>query len=386
MAKDVMSLRRGKLFAAQQAAQMRLQLYITGRTHALLLAFARKARGILLDVAGGELAALDGVGMNTAIERLTAAWAVTFRAWQRLFESARRETALLPFGRLAVEHELVFAPARKVLAEAQVGAASIPFYEPQLQALLDAANQRLYGDGFKLSQRIWRLDQDSLEGIRRVVYQGVVEGRSAWQIAEQVEQFLGAGQDCPRWTDVRLYGLTKQDIADGDRTGLFTKEECVGQGVAYNALRLARTELQYVHALAHDAIAAKTPWVEMQQVHLSPSHPDIGCVCEEIVAGGEKGDGVYPKGELPMQRPFHPHCLCWVEDILMEPDAFVARLHGWVDGSDPWPGMDEYARWVGMNPKDFTTPLLWPVTRGLQLWLWGSKDELDKQIDEGAEA
>jgi len=249
-------------------------------------------------------------------------------------------------------------------------------FRPQLQEVLDAANRRLYGDGLTLSQRIWNQDQQSWNGIRATLMQGVAEGNSAWNVAKQLEQYLGGGRDCPRWTSTRLYARTKQDIASGDRTGLYSGTACAGQGVAYNALRLARNEFQVVHHMATDDIFSKMPWVEKEAINLSPSHPDIFCACEDVVVNGEDGTNVYPKGEISL--PIHVQCLCYKTAVLMDDAAFVDKTRGWLNGTQPWGAMDDYASWLGVMPQNmFATSLAVGIANDLVVWLWGDEEDLE---------
>ncbi|MCX6786842.1 MAG: hypothetical protein NTU85_03475 [Candidatus Kaiserbacteria bacterium] len=249
-------------------------------------------------------------------------------------------------------------------------------FEPQLQGILDAARERVYGDGFKLSQRIWRLDQESLNGIRQVVYEGIANGESAWAIARKLEQFLGAGAGCPRWARSRLYGLTKKDIASGDRMGLYSGEECKEQGVSYNALRLARNEVQISHHMATRAVQDKIPWIEQLQIYLSPAHPEVD-KCDDAANGGPNGDGVYPKAEAPI-LPLHPQCLCGSKGILLGPEEFADKLRGWVRGEEQWPQMDQYAGWLGVGRQGIASVSLGQTLAGALLtWLWGGQDAMD---------
>jgi hypothetical protein len=191
-----------------------------------------------------------------------------------------------------------------LLVEQTLGEAS-PVYDPQLKAVLDAAAQRMYGDGLTLSDRIWRLDLESRNGIKRTVLNGVANGDSAWNIAKDLETYLGANEDCPRWTSTRLSKLTPTDRMVS-RRGLVVSvlgTPCESKGVAYKALRLARNEIQIAHQRATDDIWGNVPWLEQEQVMLSPDHPPIGCECEDVVAGGEDGEGIYPKGEITL--PLH---------------------------------------------------------------------------------
>lgn len=380
------------LSAAQQAALMRLHLYLIGRTHKMLSALADRFRLILGKHA--EDGGLSDMGYFLAQREMLTAWQTFFREWAALFQAARVQAGSIPFGMLAVQHERVstFLLAEKnesrVLVEredieTEGGGDDAPdlnaVFVPQLQTVIDAANRRLYADGIPLSQRIWNLDQNSWSGIQQILAQGVSEGESAWNLAKLLEQYLGAGQECPRWTSTRLYGLTKQDIADGNRTGLYSGEECAGQGVAYNALRLARNELQIIHHLATDTLFSRMPWITHEQINLSPSHPAIGCACEDIVGGGENADGVYPKGEV--QLPIHVQCLCYKTAVLMDDDEFVRRARGWLYGTEPWPAMDDYASWLGIMPLDvFTVSLMVGVATSLAVWLWGDENDLDQAV------
>jgi len=351
---------------AQQAALMRVQLYGVMETHRALGELGSRTQKALLDAAGAD-GKLDGLGLHLAQREIEATWKETFGEWVRLFEALRWEAAGIPFGTLAVYHEaylggLASEPVNESVRwigeqlceqfEEQIGAGMVGggWYYEQLQVLLDAANSRVYEDGLNLSQRIWRLDKQSREGIMRFVYEGIASGNSAWNMAQKVEQYLGAGKNCPQWAWERLFTLTKQDIASGDRTGLFSGDACAGQGVAYNALRLMRNEIQAIHHLGTDMVLGRMPWVEKEEINLSPSHPDIGCECEDVVIQGEDGTGVYPKGTITL--PIHVQCLCFKTAVLMDPDEFTRQARGWMTGTEAWGAMDEYATWLGVSATD----------------------------------
>lgn len=365
-----LSVRRLPL--AQQAALMRLQLYFTGETHRILGEYASKARGVV-QAAAGEDGVFDAAEAYLAQQQLLAAWQTTFMdEWLPMFQAMRREAASIPFGAASVAHEkMIVKPAGQLTEQEGVS----PVFEPQLQALIDAANQRVYQDGLQLSQRIWRLDRETREGLNRAVMSAISESKSAWQVAGDVEQFLGAGKDCPRWTSTRLFTLTKKDIASGDRRGLKTGEECKGQGVSYNALRLARNEIQAVHHLASDEIMAVQPWIEMEQINLSPAHPPIGCECEDVVVGGDNGDGVYPKGTITL--PIHVHCLCYKTAVVQSEAEFTGRLRDWVQGG-PDSAFDQYAQFLGIPPGELaeTSFMENGIARALGVWLWGGPEDI----------
>ena len=375
-----------KVWLAQQAALMRLQVYATGRVHGVFLRLGQVLRAALLRDAG-EDGKLDGLGLIKAVQSVEAAWRDARLEWYDVFNALRWEAASIPFGTLAVLHKAQFSnfkfssEARRGMREA--GEEPTFVFRPQLKRVMDAANQRLYADKLKLSDRIWRLDQESLDGIKRELYAGVANGDSAWNIAKRGEQYLGAGKECPRWTSARLYGLTKKDIASGDRTGLYSGDECAGQGVAYNALRMTRTEIQAIHHIASAEVMGHLPWVSAEQIFLSPAHP-VKDECDDVAGGGEKGDGVYPVGEIIL--PIHPNCLCGSIAVQMPQDEFVDRLRGWMDGTQAWDGMNGYADWIGLSnvSADRTAivslSMIVSVADSLARWLWGDEGALKSAI------
>ena len=143
-----------------------------------------------------------------------------------------------------------------------------------------------------------------MQGISQTLAAGVSQGSSAWQMAGALEKYLGAGRGCPRWTSARLR-LSKAAIAGGDLTGLLSGADCAAKGVAYNALRLARNELQVIHGISTDAAMAKMPWLFKEQISLSFGHAEED-ECDQVVRGGENGAGIYPKGTITL--PIHVHC------------------------------------------------------------------------------
>jgi hypothetical protein len=375
----------GTVDAARQAALIRIHLALIGATHQGLLALGEALRSILAKNVG-EDGTLDTVGYFSAQQAIRREAESFFSKWVATFQALRWQAVTLPIGELAVEHEWARSHlveesvsrvvGRLLLEQTEEAPDFDAVFRPQLQAVIGAANQRIYKDGIPLSGRIWNLQTQSLNGINQILAQGVADGNSAWNIAKLLQEYLGAGAECPRWTSTRLYARTKQDIASGDRTGLYSREACAGQGVAYNALRLARNEIQVAHGMATDSIFAKMPWVEKEAINLSPSHPDIGCACEDVVVNGEDGTNVYPKGEISL--PIHVHCMCYKTAVLMPDDAFVEKLRGWTNGSQPWQAMDDYAGWLGVLPQNvFAFSLATTLPNNLLVWLYGDEDDLE---------
>lgn len=375
----------GRLYQASFKAVIRAQMFFTGWTHELFGDFTDRARGLILRE-GGNDGLIDSVGAYTVQAELLKRWGDVFDDWSRMFNRVRVEAGSIPFGVLAVAHERLVReavvsiraeehrPTRPALQERVEDGV----FSPQLSLLLNAARDITYGDNLNLSARIWRVDREARDGIANVLLRGVTNQSSAWEIARELEEFLGANQDCPRWTSTRLYGRTKKQIAQGDTTGLVSRP-CDGRGVSYNALRLARTEIQKIHSLATDRIMAAQPWVEKEQVHLSEAHPEPD-ICDDIVAGGEGGKGIYPVGEQSL--PFHPNCLCYKTAVLMSEAEFTSRLRGWTRGEESWSELDRYAELVSggrsqVDGEALNASIL-PNAINLAVWLFG--DQLEKWL------
>lgn len=363
---------------AEQAGLMRIQLYLTGETHRLIGAAAGEiARALLRN---GENEPLDGADGFRVQSEAALTLQETMQAWANLLGKLRGEAASLAFGALAVQLRWLAEQTRAAQEEnrrsARRGrefseAVRDGVFTPQLHALMDAANRRIYADGLNLSGRIWRLEHGAMEGIQRILFQSIQNGDSAWETAKKLEVFLGASQDCPRWTATRLYRVNKTDIALGNKTGLLRGEACTGQGVAFNTLRLARNEIQTIHHMANDHLMAQTPWIEKEQILLSAQHPPLGCECERVVIGGEDGKGIYPVGEIRL--PLHVNCLCFKVAVPPPPEEFARRLRGWVRGEN-WAEMDRFAaQYQPVRESNL-------VAMALGVWVFGNLDEILERL------
>ena len=348
-----------KMDRAAFRALMRLQVWFTGRTHELMLAFGNGAQTLLLKHADND-GLLDSGTAFLAQTEINNLWGDTWTEWMKTFERTREEAARIAFGVQAQHHDRLVRDQvirhRGTLAES----VSKGVYTPQLRILLDAAGEYLYGDGLNLSGRVWRIDRQTRDGISAAILKGVQSGDSAWGIAKELEQFLGAGQDCPVWTAERLY---RSKISNPLSVG---GKACDGQGVSYNALRLARTEIQKIHNLANDRMMAQEPWVREEQIHLSAAHPKKD-VCDDVV---NKNDGIYSVGEIEL--PLHPNCLCYKTAVLVGEKEFIAELNGWLNGTQASPTFDAYAQSLGV---DLSTSL---APESVNLAVWMLSDELDE--------
>lgn len=356
---------------AQQAALMRLLLHATGAVHQALndAATAITRRIAAVADAEGAVPASAFFGLKGAADdALDAALGVIVT----VLAQARRHAAAIPYGVLAAQHDAQFAGAAGAVAEAtQAGPRAA--LAADLDDLLAAAAARSVG-GRVLSGRIWALSRSALAGIESVLLEGIADDVRATVLAAKVARYLGAGADCPRWTQERLR-LTPAQIAAGDPSGLVRGSPCGGAGVAYAALRLIRTEVAAVHQLAAARVAARSPWVTAVQIKLSGSHPRPDD-CDAHANGGPDGGGVYPVGDQPLP-PYHPDCLCYQVAVLADPATFRARRDAYLAGGAD-AGLESYANWLGADRAALPTfGLLALLGAALIAWLTADPDTME---------
>ena len=350
-------LRPRSIHRQQQVALMRLQLRVTAETHRLY-------RGVYDDLVRIVQASVDGEGMVDGIALSSAGatieqrWRRMHRAWVRMFERARVQAADLAMGAHVVMHEHLRPSPEVAEALTPQEKAFVALWEQRRQRMLEAAASRVYSDGFTLSQRIWRLELDGLNEIRNVLALAYSERTSASRLARLLEPLLGAGQGCPRWAYSRLYRMTPGERA-ADDTGLARGDECNSSGLSYNALRMARNEIQIAHHMVNDELFRIAPWVEGEKIRLSPAHAEVD-ICDEYASGGP-----YQPGEVTL--PLHVQCMCYKQAVIMRAEDFRNQVRGWLNGENRF--LDDYANWLGQSPIG---PLPLVLAETLQNWLEGN--------------
>lgn len=348
---DLSDIELDAVYEAQQAAVVRLHLYIIGEIHRLVNEVGANA---LKTLRSQEDAELTSIVAQQAKGQLLTDWSDFLNTYTELIGRGMRIAASFPFGVLAIQHENIVLPIvdiaesmrrkpARVAEWFEADGAPEGVFDRPLDAILNAAANRRLEDGLSVSERIWRFDNNSRRTFDKILADGVANGRSAWETAGLLENYLGSGADCPRWTRTRLYNTSKSDIAAGDTTGLFTGSECASQGVAYNALRLARNEMQTTLNIANDTLMAASPWIEGEQIVLSAEHPKPD-QCDDAASGGENNDGVYPVGTITL--PLHVLCLCYKLAVMMDKAVFNNKLRSWLKGG-PDPAVSDYQTFIG---------------------------------------
>jgi hypothetical protein len=158
---------------------------------------------------------------------------------------------------------------------------------------LEQASEATSGAGFildavrrsrELSQRVYRNAALTSGRIERLIRSSIIQGLSAKEIAKRVKDYI------------------RPDVKGG---------------VAYAAMRLARTELNNAFHERQKEIIRNKPWA-MAVWNLSKSHPHRD-VCNDLAE-----DGPYEASEVP-DKP-HPQCLCYLSYELAPEKDIVAMI------------------------------------------------------------
>lgn len=178
--------------------------------------------------------------------------------------------------------------------------------------------------GLRLSDRIWQAGENVRTSIRDIVQSAVARGQDAVKTAREVERYLKTG------TPSRDYVNMMQRM--GKR---------VPGNLAYEALRLARTEMSMAFMEGTHAAGRVNPSYKGVRWMLSASHP-LNDVCDELAEADlyGLGPGGYPAGEEPIIP--HPNCLCYTVPLIEDTREFVQRLKRWKENPSSEPKLEEW--------------------------------------------
>jgi hypothetical protein len=376
----------------QHVAVSRLQIYVAGRVHALIYPFQA---WLLREVA----AAADGEGMTDAgqlagvVRAAEPRWRAVVEDYTALLARARQQAGDIAYTPWRLKHNhLIRQPIERIQETFTPSlddyAKLVEMWVKRRNYALQAAQSRVYSDGLNLSQRIWRLEQGGMQTIRNTIATGMAERTNAWDLAERLEGQLAAGQDWPKWSETRLSRMdARQRLAskeglwrnademrrgNPDVTGLLTPPA----GISYNALRLARNEIQAAnHAVTSD-IAQNFPGIVGRKVVLSPAHPKSD-ICDDVAAGG-------PYDKSYNALPLHSQCLCRYEEVLMSRADFTKQASAWARGEGDF--LDGYSSWLGVRslfPVGADAAGLLELAATLDLWLGNDVDGMATVLDLG---
>lgn len=167
--------------------------------------------------------------------------------------------------------------------------------------------------GIFLSDRIWLESEKARKAIQTVVQDGIARGLDAVKIAQSVEQYLKVKTPVTEFKKMM------------ERMGRLR----LPRNLSYEALRMARTEIQIAHMEGLYAAGKVTPGYIGIVWYLSAGHP-FRDECDDLAEADlyGMGAGVYPAGEEPIIP--HPNCICFVVPKVEPTDKFVSRVKQWV--------------------------------------------------------
>ena len=178
--------------------------------------------------------------------------------------------------------------------------------------IYDALHAFIGGDGYKLSDRIWRSEAQVRNRIDKLLAYHIRSGTAAVDVAKELEQFLKR-----------------------ERKGIRTLKP-YGRWGSYDARRLARTEITAALGRGTIAAAQANPFVNIIEWSLSPNRTgDWDCNCEYNATADEfgHGPGMWPVDQVPLY-PDHPHCMCTLRPVTVSTQEAVDDIRAWLNGEE----------------------------------------------------
>ena len=171
-------------------------------------------------------------------------------------------------------------------------------------------------DGIRLSDRVWKANQQWRGAVQSVVQDAVISGRPPVQVARQIEQYLQPGVNVPY----------KEDTA---------KRLRVPKDTSMPAMRVARTEMQNSFHEGTILSHGSMPSYLGIRWHIAPGPGHVPDVCDTYAA-----QGFFPKGTEPAKP--HPHCFCTALPVHRELDDVLNDLDEWLANPGSHPELEDY--------------------------------------------
>lgn len=365
----------------QHRALMRLQLTLNAITHELLTDYMNDLSKVIIKAERDD-GVLDTNDIPVVITQNNELWGAMFDQYEAMFEEGRIQATNIALAYFGKNHQryiyqnpsaITESFSETALTEQANPTGAFEALSSDRDRILEAFAQRVYPDGINLSQRIWRLNQSGRQGIEDQLRFLITAEEPAINVISGLEGYLGANGDCPRWTNQRLNELIPAERLVSN-TGLLSGNPCESKGFAYNAVRLVRNEIQIVYQGMFDTSMQRIPWIDEEQIILSPLHPPIGCICEDVVVGGRDGKGIYPTGQITL--PLHVMCMCLKRPILPDYDEFSERLGQWVGLETSDPDLNQYTSYLNQTRDGLIDLSLLALGAGLFFWLYEDSEEL----------
>jgi hypothetical protein len=190
----------------------------------------------------------------------------------------------------------------------------------EFDAFQDRSQQLIKGrkiDGKTIGQRITLLKGSTKRNVQNILAVDIEKGKSAREIAKDIDGYLNPVKGNYK----SPFDYYRDRFKDGKKVKIFGKQIQKGYisegSVSYQSLRIARTEINMTARETMKRMYKGVSFVKGYKWHLSGSHPNIGCECEELASR-----------EILKEVPSlpHPNCMCYVTTILKKPEEFIDEI------------------------------------------------------------
>lgn len=184
------------------------------------------------------------------------------------------------------------------------------------------ATGQVYTTGWSLSQRIWGIQQKTLQDIHTVIAKGVARNASVYEIAKDLEKYVDP-HAAKQWDWNKVYPGTSRKVD-------------------YNAQRLARTLTQHAFQQATKECNDPNPFVDGYIWRSAMIH---GRTCSTCM---DRDGQFFSKEEVPMD---HPQGLCTIMPSVNRDLSFIAnQIADWTEAPEgTFPEIDQFWDYLKRN-------------------------------------
>ena len=176
----------------------------------------------------------------------------------------------------------------------------------------EALKNDIDANGFKLSDRVWNITQQTKSQLEFYLDSGVVAGRNANGISSDIRQILQNPQK--RFRRIRN---EKGELVLSQPMKNYHPGQGVYRSAYKNALRTSATTTNIAYRSADYERWSKQDFILGIEIHRSANNRGPCKICNAMV-------GKYPK--TFKFTGFHPFCICFATPITMEPEDFADFL------------------------------------------------------------
>lgn len=199
----------------------------------------------------------------------------------------------------------------------------------------------VYKGDWTLSKAIWGHTRDFNIKLERIIANGTKYGKSAYEIARDLEQYVNPQQI--KKSKVIKFKQYKRDSKgkfvldkDGNRIPEGRQKTFYFGNVDYNAQRLARTMISHAYQQSFEMVNKNDPFVKGYIWHSSGQH---GRTCQLCLS---RDGRLFQKDELPLD---HPNGMCTFEAYIPDDMSTIAdKIGKWYSSPvGTYPDIDKYA-------------------------------------------